>query len=46
MSDVGWHWVLTVRQLYRITIRATDEHVPPVLMKSMEETYGLGVERG
>ncbi|MCJ1459382.1 hypothetical protein MMC28_009759 [Mycoblastus sanguinarius] len=32
-------------QLYRITIRATDESVPPVLMKIMEETYSLGVER-
>lgn len=26
-------------KLYRITIRATDESVPPVLMKIMEETY-------
>lgn len=25
------------RQMYRLTIRATDEAVPPVLMKSMEE---------
>ncbi|KAK4694605.1 AP-2 complex subunit alpha, partial [Lecanoromycetidae sp. Uapishka_2] len=32
-------------QLYRITIRATDENVPPVLMKMMEETYSMGVER-
>ena len=33
------------KQLYRITIRATDESVPPVLMKIMEETYSMGVER-
>ncbi|KAL6718468.1 hypothetical protein ACLMJK_004559 [Lecanora helva] len=31
-------------QLYRITIRATDETVPPVLMKFMEETYSMGVD--
>lgn len=30
--------------LYRITIRATDESVPPVLMKLMEETYSQGIE--
>ncbi|KAL9631483.1 MAG: hypothetical protein Q9164_005870, partial [Protoblastenia rupestris] len=29
-------------QLYRITIRATDESVPPVLAKMMEETYAQG----
>jgi len=29
----------SLNQLYRITIRATDENVPPVLMKMMEETY-------
>ncbi|KAL9610401.1 MAG: hypothetical protein Q9167_004884 [Letrouitia subvulpina] len=27
--------------LYRITIRATDEAVPPVLLKMMEETFSL-----
>ena len=31
-------------QLYRITIRATDESVPPVLMKFMEEAYSQGIE--
>ena len=38
--------ILTMEgQLYRITIRATDESVPPVLMKFMEDTYSMGVER-
>lgn len=36
--------LLCLRQLYRITIRATDESVPPVLMKLMEETYSQGIE--
>lgn len=29
-------------KLYRITIRATDESVPPVLIKLMEETFSQG----
>lgn len=29
--------LLTSRQMYRLTIRATDEAVPPVLMRYMEE---------
>lgn len=32
-------------QMYRATIRATDESVPPVLMKLMEEMLAQGVER-
>ena len=32
-------------QLYRITIRATDESVPPVLAKFMEETFSMGVDK-
>ena len=31
-------------QLYRITIRATDESVPPMLMKFMEESFSQGIE--
>jgi len=31
--------------MYRATIRATDESVPPVLMKLMEEMLAQGVER-
>lgn len=30
--------------MYRITIRATDESVPPVLIKLMEERLAQGVE--
>lgn len=30
--------------MYRITIRATDESVPPVLMKLMEEKFSQGIE--
>ena len=29
--------------MYRITVRATDESVPPVLMKLMEEKYSQGI---
>ena len=29
-------------QKYRITIRATDESVPPALMKIMEDKYSQG----
>jgi hypothetical protein len=28
--------------MYRLTIRATDESVPPVLIKIMEERLGQG----
>lgn len=31
-------------QMYRITIRATDESVPTVLMKAMEDKYSQGAE--
>lgn len=31
--------------MYRITIRATDESVPPVLMRFMEEKFAQGVEQ-
>lgn len=31
-------------QMYRITIRATDESVPPVLIKAMEERLSQGIE--
>jgi AP-2 complex subunit alpha len=30
--------------MYRITIRATDESVPPVLIKAMEDRLSLGIE--
>ena len=30
-------------QMYRLTIRATDEAVPPVLMKLMEDRFTKGV---
>jgi hypothetical protein len=30
--------------MYRLTIRATDESVPPVLIKIMEEKLGQGEE--
>ncbi|KAH5060311.1 AP-2 complex subunit alpha [Parastagonospora nodorum] len=31
-------------QMYRITIRATDEAVPPVLIKAMEDRLSQGIE--
>ncbi|KAF1842088.1 Adaptor protein complex AP-2 alpha subunit [Cucurbitaria berberidis CBS 394.84] len=31
-------------QMYRITIRATDESVPPVLIKAMEDRLSQGIE--
>lgn len=31
--------------MYRVTIRATDETVPPVLMKLMEDSLSQGTER-
>jgi AP-2 complex subunit alpha len=31
-------------QMYRITIRATDEAVPPILIKAMEERLAQGIE--
>jgi AP-2 complex subunit alpha len=31
-------------QMYRITIRATDEAVPPVLVKAMEDRLSQGIE--
>jgi AP-2 complex subunit alpha len=30
--------------MYRITIRATDEAVPPVLVKAMEDRLSQGIE--
>jgi AP-2 complex subunit alpha len=33
-----------MRQMFRITIRATDEAVPPVLVKAMEERLSQGIE--
>ena len=35
---------LTSEQMYRLTIRATDEAVPPVLLKYMVETLEQGVD--
>ena len=32
-----------IPKLYRITIRATDENLPPVILKAMEETLSRGV---
>lgn len=34
---------LTVLQMIRLTIRATDESVPPVLIKIMEERLQTGI---
>ncbi|KAI9867057.1 MAG: hypothetical protein M1813_000455 [Trichoglossum hirsutum] len=34
---------LTAEKMYRLTIRATDESVPPVLMKLMEERLSQGI---
>jgi len=31
-------------QMYRITIRATDESVPPVLVKAMQDRLSQGIE--
>jgi AP-2 complex subunit alpha len=31
-------------QMFRITVRATDEAVPPVLVKAMEERLSQGIE--
>jgi AP-2 complex subunit alpha len=30
--------------MYRITIRATDESVPPVLVKAMQDRLSQGIE--
>lgn len=30
--------------MYRLTIRATDESVPPVLIKAMEEKLSQGMD--
>ena len=30
--------------MFRITIRATDETVPPILIKAMEERLSQGIE--
>lgn len=38
-SDVN-----NITQMYRLTIRATDESVPPVLIKLMEERLSKGIE--
>jgi hypothetical protein len=32
------------KQMYRITIRATDESVPPVLVKAMQDRLSQGIE--
>ena len=43
--DVGGNLSkLTMRQMYRITIRATDESVPPVLVKAMQDRLSQGIE--
>jgi AP-2 complex subunit alpha len=34
--------ILTAAQMIRLTIRATDDSVPAVLMKLMEERIGAG----
>jgi AP-2 complex subunit alpha len=34
-----------MKQMYRLTIRATDETVPPILIKFMEEKLSLGEAR-
>jgi AP-2 complex subunit alpha len=36
--------LLNAIQMYRITIRATDESVPPVLIKIMEDRLSQGIE--
>jgi AP-2 complex subunit alpha len=33
----------TATQMIRLTIRATDESVPPVIIKIMEERLAIGV---
>ena len=35
--------VLTTYQMVRLTIRATDESVPPVLMRLMEDWLSQGI---
>lgn len=35
--------VLTRKQMIRLTIRATDESVPPVLIKTMQERLEVGM---
>ena len=35
---------LTSRQMFRITIRATDEAVPAVLLKAMQDRLSQGIE--
>jgi hypothetical protein len=39
--DVFTLLTFSLLQMYRLTIRATDETVPPILMKSMEERLRL-----
>jgi AP-2 complex subunit alpha len=36
--------ILTQPQMYRLTIRATDERVPPILLKSMEDRLSQGIQ--
>lgn len=36
---------LIVEQMYRLTIRATDESVAPVLLKLMADRLSQGVDR-
>jgi AP-2 complex subunit alpha len=38
------HTSADLTQMYRITIRATDEAVPPILIKAMEERLAQGIE--
>ena len=42
-SNDKWPANTTLNQMVRLTIRATDESVPPVLIKIMEERLAVGV---
>ena len=42
LAEVGMIILLTLLQMYRLTIRATDESVPQVLMEAMEKRLALG----
>lgn len=37
-----FHILLIFYQMFRMTIRATDESVPPVMIKLMEERLSIG----
>jgi AP-2 complex subunit alpha len=41
---LGYRFTTDTRQMFRITIRATDEAVPAVLLKAMQDRLSQGIE--